>query len=70
MIGSWSSTTGADGYHAFTHYRCDIHSDLVAIWWSRKYALRLSGLVAEVLIQNKKLSAESLQLWRRYTSDR
>jgi hypothetical protein len=48
--------------------RCDIFPSRVAIWWSDKYALRLSALAAEVLIQGGKIKKDSLETWRKWNS--
>jgi hypothetical protein len=36
------------------------------VWWSEKYALRLSAVAAEVLIQAGKIKKDSLETWRKW----
>ncbi|GHJ85208.1 hypothetical protein NliqN6_1610 [Naganishia liquefaciens] len=61
----------AEAFHAhlpLLHMRCDIDPSRAARWWSQKYALRLSTVAAEVLIQAGKIKKESLDPWRRSLS--
>lgn len=46
--------------------RCDLYPSLVATWWSKEFALRLSDLAAQTLINEGKIEAKSLRPHRQF----
>ncbi|KZV82173.1 glycosyltransferase family 1 protein [Exidia glandulosa HHB12029] len=44
--------------------RCDLEPERVAVWWSTKHCLKLSAFAAQVLLEDKRIKMEHLDLHR------
>ncbi|WWC91963.1 uncharacterized protein L201_006916 [Kwoniella dendrophila CBS 6074] len=58
---------GVESFHRhlpLLNMRCDVDPDQLAVWWSDKYFLRLSGSVAALMVEKGKLDWKELEVHR------
>ncbi|KAK8853459.1 hypothetical protein IAR55_004166 [Kwoniella newhampshirensis] len=55
---------GVDSFHRhlpLLNMRCDVDPTKIALWWSDELCMRISGAVAAVMVEQKKLEWKSLE---------